>query len=261
MDLELKSRIAIVLGAAGGLGSAVAARLAQEGVRLALCDINETALRDVAAKLSDGGADVHPFRLDLSEPDSIPDVIEAIRSKVGEVDILFNNTGGPQPSPATGQDPGVWLASFSSMVLSVIRVTDCVLPSMRARKWGRIVTSTSSGVVAPIANLAVSNTLRASLVNWSKTVASEVAIDGVTVNVAVPGRIGTARTAFLDQKKAEREGRSAEMVAAASSAGIPVGRYGRPDEYAAAVVFLMSASASYITGTILRVDGGLLANV
>jgi 3-oxoacyl-[acyl-carrier protein] reductase len=127
---------------------------------------------------------------------------------------------------------------------------------MRERRWGRILTNTSSGVVAPIPNLALSNALRLALVGWSKTLAREVAAEGVTVNVVVPGRIATDRVRQLDAARAEREGTAVEEATAAAVAAIPVGRYGDPAEYAAAVAFLAGMPASYITGTMLRVDGG-----
>ena len=147
------------------------------------------------------------------------------------------------------------------MVLGVIHLTDLVLPAMRSRGWGRIITSTSSGVLTPIPNLAISNTLRASLHGWSKTLAAEVGAQGVTVNVVVPGRIATARVARLDAAKAQREGSTPEQVATASANGIPLRRYGTPEEYGAAVAFLASAAAAYITGTTLRVDGGLVPSL
>jgi 3-oxoacyl-[acyl-carrier protein] reductase len=147
------------------------------------------------------------------------------------------------------------------MVLSVIAITDRVLPGMRSRGWGRIITSTSSGVIAPIQNLGISNALRASLVGWSKTLAREVARDGITANIVVPGRIATRRIRFLDEQKAKREGRPVEQVTAESTASIPVGRYGEPEEYADMVAFLASARAAYVTGSVIRVDGGLIPSV
>lgn len=147
------------------------------------------------------------------------------------------------------------------MVLSVIALTDRVLPGMRARKWGRIITSTSSGVEAPIPNLGISNALRLSLVGWSKTLAREVGGDGVTTNIVLPGRIATARIGFLDEQKAKREKRSVEAVAAESTGSIPLGRYGRPEEYGDVVAFLASERASYLTGSVIRVDGGLIASI
>ncbi|MGA7327409.1 MAG: SDR family oxidoreductase, partial [Rhodomicrobium sp.] len=187
--------------------------------------------------------------------------VSSIEAQLGPVEILINNTGGPAPSPASGQEAAVWSKYFQSMVLPVIAITDRILPGMRARKWGRIITSTSSGVVAPIPNLAMSNSLRLSLVGWSKTLAREVAANGVTVNVVVPGRIATARVSSLDEAKAKREGRPVADVVAESTKTIPVGRYGKPEEYADAVTFLASERAAYITGSMLRVDGGLIASI
>jgi 3-oxoacyl-[acyl-carrier protein] reductase len=146
------------------------------------------------------------------------------------------------------------------MVLSVIAITDRVLPAMRLKQWGRIITSTSSGVVAPIPNLGISNALRLSLVGWSKTLAREVARGGITANIILPGRIATDRIKFLDEAKAKREGRTVE-VSAESTGSIPVGRYGKPEEYGVVVAFLASEPAAYITGASIRVDGGLIASI
>jgi 3-oxoacyl-[acyl-carrier protein] reductase len=132
---------------------------------------------------------------------------------------------------------------------------------MQARKWGRVITSASSGVIAPIPNLGVSNALRNALTGWSKTLAREVARDGITVNVIVPGRIATGRIQFLDAEKAKRERKTVEQVAAESTASIPVGRYGTPEEYADVVAFLASKRAAYMTGSIVRVDGGLIPSI
>jgi 3-oxoacyl-[acyl-carrier protein] reductase len=132
---------------------------------------------------------------------------------------------------------------------------------MRTRKWGRIVTSTSSGVVAPIPNLGISNALRLSLVGWSKTLAREVGRDGITVNIVLPGRIATGRITFLDEQKAKRENRSIDDIVTESTGSIPLGRYGRPEEYGNVVTFLASEPASYLTGSVIRVDGGMIQSI
>lgn len=155
----------------------------------------------------------------------------------------------------------MWTRHFQSMVMSVIALTDRVLPGMRSNGWGRIITSTSSGVVSPIPNLAISNALRLSLVGWSKSLAREVARDGVTANIVFPGRISTARIRFLDEQKAKRENRKIEDIQAESCQSIPAGRYGDPQEYGDTVAFLASTRASYITGSTIRVDGGYVSSI
>jgi len=198
---------------------------------------------------------------DLADLSRIDAHVSKIENEFGSVDILVNITGGPPPTPAAGQDPALWTKHFQSMVLSVIAITDRVLPGMRARHWGRIITSTSSGVVAPIPNLGISNALRLSLVGWSKTLAREVGKEGITANIVLPGRIATDRIKFLDEAKAKREGRSVEEVSAESTGTIPLGRYGKPEEYADVVAFLASERAAYLTGSVIRVDGGLITSV
>lgn len=261
MDLGLSGKTALVLGGGGGLGRAIAKTLAREGARVAVGDIDAAALDATVREIEAAGAEGLPLTWDLGDLSVVEDRVSVIERRLGSVDVLVNNTGGPPPTPASGQDSALWSKSFQSMVLSVIAITDRVLPRMRERRWGRVVTSTSSGVVAPIPNLGISNALRLSLVGWSKTLAREVAQDGVTANIVLPGRIATDRIRFLDKAKAEREGRSVEQVAAESTASIPTGRYGQPEEYADVVAFLASARASYVTGSVIRVDGGLIASI
>ena len=197
----------------------------------------------------------------MGDLEAIEPNLKRIEKELGPIDILVNNTGGPAPSLASETPIETWRQQFDAMVVSVIAITGAVLPSMRRRGWGRIITSASSGVLTPIPNLAVSNALRSALVGWSKTLAREVARDGVTVNIVAPGRIATARVRSLDEARAAREGRPVEQVAAASAADIPVGRYGRPEEYASVVAFLASAELSYVTGSLIRVDGGLIPSI
>jgi 3-oxoacyl-[acyl-carrier protein] reductase len=261
MDLRIAGRTALVLGAGGGLGRAIALALAGEGVNIAAADINETSAAETAKQAGAAGGRSVARVWDLADLESIDAHAAAIEKGLGPIDILVNITGGPPPTKVSGQDQKIWTQQFRSMILSVIAITDRVLPSMRARKWGRVITSTSSGVIAPIPNLGISNALRSSLLGWSKTLAREVAADGVTCNIIVPGRIATDRIKFLDEAKAKRENRAVESVIAESTASIPAGRYGHPEEYAAAVAFLASEQASYITGSVLRVDGGMIPSI
>ncbi len=261
MDLGIKGKVALVFGAGGGLGSAIAKALAAEGAELVVADIDEVAALATANSIVSEGGKATELRWDLADLSSIDHHVGTIERLCGKVDILVNNTGGPPPAPVSNQDPQLWQQYFQSMVLSVIAITDRILPGMRSAGWGRIVTSTSSGVIAPIPNLGFSNALRLSLVGWSKTLAREVGRDGITSNIVLPGRIATKRITFLDEQKAKREGRTVEEISAESTSSIPIGRYGKPEEYADAVAFLASKRATYITGSIIRVDGGLIQSI
>ncbi|MDR3488202.1 MAG: SDR family oxidoreductase [Bradyrhizobium sp.] len=261
MDLGLVGKTALVFGAGGGLGGAIARALANEGANVAVADINLAAAQATVDAIITSGSKAIALAWDLADLAVIEARLRAIEEAFGPVEVLVNNTGGPPPTLVAGQDADTWRRFFNSMVLPVIAITDAVIPAMKRAKWGRIITSTSSGVIAPIPNLGMSNTLRTSLLGWSKTLAQEVGRDGITANIVLPGRIATQRIAFLDEQKAKREGRSVEKVSRQSTASIPVGRYGGPQEYGDVVAFLASARASYITGSVIRIDGGLIASI
>ncbi|ATA23732.1 3-oxoacyl-ACP reductase [Brenneria goodwinii] len=257
MDFKIAGKVALVCGAGSGLGRAIAQSLAAEGVLVAVTGRTPQKLAETVGLIEQAGGRARAWVLDLTRPETFDEVLTDIRRTLGPVGILVNNSGGPAPSAASGVALARWQQEFTAMAGSLIHLTDCVLPDMRAAGWGRIITSSSSGVVTPIANLAVSNTLRMALSGWSKTLAGEVAASGITVNVLVPGRIATARVDQLDAARAEREGVTAAAVKEKSQAAIPVGRYGDPAEYGVAAVFLASRQAAFITGAILRVDGGM----
>jgi 3-oxoacyl-[acyl-carrier protein] reductase len=261
VNLGLEGRTALVLGAGSGLGHAVALALGREGARVAAAGRRPEPLEAAAAEIAAAGGTATAVPLDLGDLDSLPRAAGQVRETLGEIDVLFLNGGGPPPTTALGQPSSLWESNFRTMVAGCIALADVIVPGMRERRFGRVITNASSGVVAPIPYLAISNALRLALVGWSKTLAAEVAADGVTVNVVLPGRIATGRIDQLDRARAEREGSTQEAVARASAASIPAGRYGEPEEYAAAVAFLAGAPASYITGSIIRVDGGFIPSI
>ena len=256
MELGIQGKVALVLASSRGLGQAMAVSLAREGVKVAVTGRNPDGLKESVQMIEAEGGTALALSWDLSDASLIDAMVGRVEQELGPIDILINNTGGPPPTTAAGQDPALWQKSFNDMVTTLISITDRVLPGMRERKWGRIITSTTSGAIAPIKNLAISNTLRAALLAWSKTLSAEVANQGITVNVIMPGRVATDRLRQLDEARAKRENTSYELVVQDSLKQIPAGRYGDPREYGDTATFLASQNASFITGSVIRVDGG-----
>jgi 3-oxoacyl-[acyl-carrier protein] reductase len=259
MDLGLAGKRALIVGGNRGIGFGIAKALVEEGADVAIAARDIARLSLAASELQKSArGKVTTAEFDLSRTDEIPSFAKALIERFGPIDILLNNTGGPTYGGAAGRPVEDWRSAFQDMVLSVISLTDALLPGMRARHWGRILTVVSSGIIQPIPVLAISNSLRASLVNWSKTLSEEVAADGVTANILMPGRIDTERVRLTDEATAKRQGIPADDVARRSASTIPMGRYGRVDELAAVAAFVLSERASYMTGSIVRVDGGIV---
>ena len=260
MDLGLDGKRALVLSSSRGLGLGVAQALAAEGASVMMTARSADRLRAAAEAINVAGPGrAETFVGDLAS--NVEAIHRAAVDALGGVDILVANTGGPPARTALAAKPEEWTPQFEAMVVPVIRLAGLVLPGMRERGFGRILTIASSGVLQPIPNLVISNALRSSLVGWSKTLANEIAKDGVTVNVVLPGRIQTDRLEELDAANATAQGKSVDEIAAAARATIPAGRYGRVEEFADVVCFLASERASYVTGSLLRVDGGAIRSV
>ncbi|RWR29330.1 SDR family oxidoreductase [Sinirhodobacter populi] len=262
MDLGLKGRKALVLASSKGLGRGVAEALAAEGADVLLTGRDEAALQDAAETITRRGHGRADWvRADLSSADFAKTLAAEAVCRMGQIDILVNNSGGPKPGPALEMAPAELMAQAQTMVASLIELSNLLVPAMADRGWGRVLTLASSGVEQPIPNLALSNTLRGALAGWNKTLAAEVAAKGVTCNMLLPGRIHTDRVDQLDAAAAKRQGKDIEQVRAASRASIPMGRYGRVEEYAAVAAFLCSVPAGYVTGARIRCDGGLIRGI
>lgn len=257
MDLGLEGRRALVTGASRGLGRAIALALAAEGADVVAVARNLERLNELVVASPAGSGKITTRACDLADAAAIDRLSDAL----GQVEVLVLNTGGPPPGPADETSDAVWIKQFEAMFLSAVRLTRLALPGMRQRGFGRIIAVVSSGVIQPIPNLGVSNAIRSALVGWAKTLAGEVASHGITVNCLAPGRIATDRVAELDQGRAQREGLSLDEVERQSRVGIPVGRYGDAAEFASVATFLASSRSSYMTGGIIRVDGGMIRSV
>lgn len=262
MDLGIKGKRALVLASSQGLGLGIASKLCDEGANVLLSGRSADKLATAAKQLNAGGAGSTDYIVaDLAAADAAATLHAAATEKLGGVDILVNNTGGPPPGPVAKPDADSWRAQFDTMVVRVIEISNLCSEQMLEAGWGRILTITSSGILQPIPNLSMSNTVRSALVGWNKSLSSELAAGGVTVNILAPGRIHTARVDQLDAAAAERQGKSIDEVRTASRATIPAGRYGTVDEFASVAAFLVSAPASYVTGGIVRCDGGMIRSV
>jgi 3-oxoacyl-[acyl-carrier protein] reductase len=257
MNLGLENRRALVTGASRGLGRGIALALAAEGATVTAVARNQERLSELTATKPTGPGAITARVCDVSNAAAI----EGLAAELANVDVLVLNTGGPPPGTAAEISDALWSAQFEAMFLSAIRLTRLALPGMRQRGFGRVIVVVSSGVEQPIPGLAISNAIRLGLVGWAKTLASEVASQGITVNCLAPGRIATDRVAELDQARARREGIDLDEVERQSRATIPAGRYGEAAEFASMAAFLASTQASYVTGGVIRVDGGLIRGI
>ena len=252
MDLDLKNKTALVCGASQGLGLAIAEALAREGCKVGLLARNAAKLDAHVKAFAAQGMNAMALPADMFDWPQLRMALDSF----GMPDILVNNSGGPPPVDVTEVDPDLWRRQFEAMVLNQMRLSEAVLPAMRAKGFGRILSVASTSIVEPFASLAVSNSLRAALAGWMKTLAGQVARDGVTVNMLLPGSFATERIVSLNAREAEARGITLQQVVDDSSAEIPVGRYGNPPEFAAVAAFLASPKASYLTGQMIRIDGG-----
>ena len=262
MDLGIRGKTALVVAASKGMGKASALGLGAEGARVVMCARGEAALKDAAAEVKQKtGAEVLALPADASRAADISRVVAEANRAFGGVDILVANVGGPPPGPFEAMTDEQWKAAFEQVHLSTVRFIREVLPHMKRSRWGRILAIQSSSVKQPVDGLVLSNGIRPGIAGLFKTLAGDVAKDNITVNLVLPGRILTDRFLEHQTDRAKRGGVSLERQMEISSADIPMGRIGTPDEFAAMVVFLASARASYITGVAVQVDGGLIRSV
>ena len=248
--------------ASKGLGRAIAEEFAREGAKVAMCSREETAIEAAAQDIQrkSGNRAILPIAADLSTVEGCESFVELARERFGAIDILIVNAGGPPPGRFDELDDAAWHKAVDLTLFSAVRLTRLVLPRMREQGGGSIVYSTSTSVRQPTQylNLILSNAIRAAVHGMLKTLSSDLAKDGIRVNAVQPGRIATDRLIQLDTDTARRQNTTPEEVRKRYESGvIPMGRYGRPEEYAAAVVFIASPKASYINGVSLQVDGGM----
>jgi 3-oxoacyl-[acyl-carrier protein] reductase len=244
MDLGIKGKTAFVLGASSGLGFGVASELAKNGARVAICGRNKDKLEKAAGEIG-----AFPVMGDLTNSTDIVEMIREVRIKLGEIDILVTNTGGPPKAAFSDTDETIWKESFQNIFLSVTSSVNNVLSSMINKSWGRIIMITSMTAKEPLSGLILSNSIRAGLLGLSKSVSSEVAGNGITCNVILPGYIETQRLRDLG------------LDLKALGSDIPAGRVGQPKELGSLAAFLASEKASYITGQVITVDGGFTKGI
>ncbi len=252
MDLHIAKKIALVTGASQGIGFAIAKGLAAEGVRVLMNARNEKVLFEAVEKIRLAGGEAFGIPGDVSKPKDIESLFDKARLVLGTPDILVVNAGGPPTGKTTTLSDEVWAKGYELTLMSSIRLARAALPAMQAKGWGRIINVTSTSIKQPIANLPLSNTFRAAVTGFAKTLSKEIAAEGITVNNVAPGYTDTEHL---------REILGSEEATRAFAQGIPAKRLGHVNEIAAAVTFLASQQAAYMTGQTIVVDGGFVGNL
>lgn len=262
MNLGLKNKVALVAASSKGLGKAVAWQLAREGAKLVICARDKKILEKAADEIFlETGVSVFPLSVDLMEADQIEWLMEETLDLFGKVDILITNAGGPPPGDFQDLGESEWQNAVQLTMLSAVRLTRAVLPSMQKQNWGRIVHITSVSVKQPVPGLHLSNVIRPSLIGFTKTLAQEMAQHNILINAVCPGYYMTDRVKQLLSDKAKKTKTKLEDLQQSITDQIPLGRIGRPEELAALVAFLASERASYITGTTIQADGGYVKGI
>jgi 3-oxoacyl-[acyl-carrier protein] reductase len=257
MDLGIRGKTALITASSSGIGKAVAEAFAEEGCRLAICSRSKEKLietsREIKAKYN-----IEPFWgvCDLNNSKDIDNFYDAVTKQFGKVDILVNNCGGPIPGFFRDLTEEDWNDAFKQVLMSVVRFSNLVLPSMIEQEWGRIINITSIAVKQPVHNLMLSNSLRAGVTGFAKSLSNEFSSKNITVNNVAPGYTLTHRLYELAVNRAKTSGKSHEEILVEMAKDVPANRLGGPEEIASLVVFLASQKASYITGTTIQVDGG-----
>jgi 3-oxoacyl-[acyl-carrier protein] reductase len=261
MNLGIDGRVALIAAASKGLGRAVAQELASEGARIVICARGREALEAARVEIAARGADVHAVVADLATLEGIQRVAREAVATFGQVDILVNNAGGPPAGPFEKHEWPAWEDAVHLTLRSAVELTRQLLPAMRERKWGRVLNITSIAVKQPVDGLMLSNSIRAAVTGWARTLANEVARDGVTVNNVLPGYTRTDRVTELNAARASSEGVDVDEIQRRIEAQIPMRRLADPREFAAVVAFLASERASYVTAQSVAVDGGWIRSL
>ena len=262
MDTGLENKTVLITASSMGIGKAVAEMFAEEGCKIAISSRSKENLLSTAAELKEKYG-VEPFWsvCDLNKQKDIENTFAAVSAHFGNVDILINNCGGPVPGLFQQLEEEDWNNAYEQVLLSAVRFSRLVLPGMMANNWGRIINLTSISVKQPVDNLILSNSLRAGVTGFTKSLSNEVAKFNITVNNVAPGMTLTRRLYELAVVEAKEKGKSHEEILVEMAKRIPLNRLGRPEEIASVVVFLASKQASYVTGVTIQVDGGYVKSV
>lgn len=262
MNLDLKNKRAIVCGSTQGIGKAVAMELALLGANVTLVARNEQSLKQTKSELPANANQLHSYLcVDFNEPQKLKELVEQFIQRTGPVNILVNNTGGPPAGPIINAKPEEFLNAFNGHLICNHILAQACIEGMKNSGYGRIINIISTSVKLPLPNLGVSNTIRAAVGNWAKTMANELGKFGITVNNVLPGATATQRLSSIIENKALKTNHSNDAITKEMLSEIPLGRFAEPNEVANAVAFLASPAAAYINGINVPVDGGRTGNL